>query len=195
MWRTITLDDIAATLSQAELDAYRRSASDGAGAPDPVGDLLARTAEMIRGYIRANTSVRLNPAPWTLPDSLISPACDYAAYDVLKRMPVKITEPRQKARDAARVRLRSALASLGYTPEGGFPGDDEVPPAEAGSLQDLSSDARLRLQLETAQRQAASLRFLRCGVPSTAYTENASCYNFTQFKDKKYRLRHRVVPA
>ena len=78
MWRKINLDDIAATFSQAELDAYRRSDSDGAGNPDPVGDLLARTVEMIRRYIRANKVARLSPDASAISDFLISPACDYA---------------------------------------------------------------------------------------------------------------------
>lgn len=61
--------------------------------------------------------------------------------------------------EAAKSRLRAALRDLGYTPEGGFPdADEQVPPAEEHSLQDLMSDARLNLQLQTAQRQAAALR-------------------------------------
>lgn len=56
----------------------------------------------------------------------------------------------------ARAALYQTLQALGYTPEGGFPGDEgEVPPAIAGSLQDLSSFRRLdlivRTQLELMQ--------------------------------------------
>ncbi|MFC5049243.1 hypothetical protein ACFPK9_01235 [Rubritalea spongiae] len=47
--------------------------------------------------------------------------------------------------------LRGMLTRLKYTPENGFPGDETlgIPPAEAGSLRDLSSDKRLNLILET----------------------------------------------
>lgn len=57
----------------------------------------------------------------------------------------------------ARVRLKDILRRLNYDPATGFPGDEElgIPPAEPGSMQDLSSDQRLELILET---QAALLR-------------------------------------
>lgn len=50
-----------------------------------------------------------------------------------------------------RLRLKEALARLGYTPETGFPGDEglEIPAAKPGSLQDLSSDRRINLILDT----------------------------------------------
>ena len=50
-----------------------------------------------------------------------------------------------------RLELKRLLAELGYDPETGFPGDDKlgVPPAEPGSLLDLSSDRRLNLILRT----------------------------------------------
>ena len=56
-----------------------------------------------------------------------------------------------------RLRLFRKLKELGYTPETGFP--DEVaalPPAERGSMQDLSSVQRLTLMLETNERMAAN---------------------------------------
>ncbi len=56
----------------------------------------------------------------------------------------------------ARWILRKTLNELGYTPEGGFPDTPpgEVPPALAGTLQDLSSTRRLELIL-TTQRDIA----------------------------------------
>jgi hypothetical protein len=52
---------------------------------------------------------------------------------------------------SARLALRQILSELGYTPEGGFPEVEAgaVPPAEPGSLQDLTSTRRLDLILET----------------------------------------------
>jgi hypothetical protein len=50
----------------------------------------------------------------------------------------------------ARWTLMETLRSLGYTPEGGFPGDaGKVPPAVKGSLTDLSSRRRLDLIIRT----------------------------------------------
>lgn len=50
-----------------------------------------------------------------------------------------------------RLELKQFLALLGYDPETGFPGDEDldIPPAVAGSLQDLSSDKRINLILGT----------------------------------------------
>ena len=55
-----------------------------------------------------------------------------------------------------RLELKQLIARLGYTPEGGFPGDAEmgIPPAEPGSLQDLSSDRRINFILDTQIRLA-----------------------------------------
>jgi hypothetical protein len=50
-----------------------------------------------------------------------------------------------------RLRIKRLLRRYLYTPKTGFPGDAElgIEPAEPGSLQDLSSDARLNLIIET----------------------------------------------
>lgn len=56
----------------------------------------------------------------------------------------------------AKMRLYFKLKELGYDPEVGFPEDmGKVPPAQRGSLRDLSSQKRLKLVLET-NRQIAS---------------------------------------
>lgn len=113
-WRTVDENDLAATLSQQEVDAYRRSASlDGS---DPVARLLSRTAALVRGYVATNGKVaRMGPSG-TLPESLISPAMDYAAYDVLKRQPVPVNEDRRRARERAEDLFRD-VAQGKYTPE------------------------------------------------------------------------------
>lgn len=53
-----------------------------------------------------------------------------------------------------RVELKQELRRLGYSPLRGFPGDEEldIPPADPGSLQDLSSDRRINLILDTQLR-------------------------------------------
>ncbi len=54
--------------------------------------------------------------------------------------------------------LQQKLDQYGYTPEGGFPDapDASIPGAESGTLQDLRSDARTRLVLQTNFRQATN---------------------------------------
>ena len=125
-WRTLTEQDLAATLSADEIGKFRRSHPDGA---DPVADLLSRTAELVRAYCRANRSVRVPAGAGLVPESLISPAMDYAAFDVLKRLPLKVGEDRRKARDDA-VALLESVAAGRVTPESA---DEELDAAAAGS--------------------------------------------------------------
>lgn len=99
MWRSPTLADIGATLSRKELDAYRQS-SDFDGA-DPVEALLSRTAAMVRAHCRANGTVPLSSGAGEIPESLVSAAMDYAAFDILKRLPVGVGEDRRRAREQA----------------------------------------------------------------------------------------------
>jgi hypothetical protein len=56
-----------------------------------------------------------------------------------------------------RLELKQELQRLGYTPQKGFPGDEAlgIPPAEPGSLRDLSSDRRLNLMLDTQRKLMA----------------------------------------
>ena len=114
IWRAVDENDLAATISQAEVDAFRRSASlDGS---DPVARLLQRTVALVRGYVATNGKVARMGPPGTLPESLVSPAMDYAAADVLKRVNVPLNEDRRKARERAEELFRDVAAGK-YTPE------------------------------------------------------------------------------
>jgi hypothetical protein len=66
----------------------------------------------------------------------------------LHKMVVDMAEGNLSAAQV-RTRLLEMLKGMGYTPEGGFPGDTPVPPATPGSLQDLSSFQRLNLIAKT----------------------------------------------
>ena len=71
-----------------------------------------------------------------------------------------------------RLHLMRKLKELGYDPEHGFPQDmANVPPAERGSLQDLSSERRIDLMLETNMRIAANYgRMVAGNVPSALHS-------------------------
>ena len=113
-WRAVDENDLAATISQGEIDAFRQDASlDGS---DPVARLLARTVAMVRGYIATNGKVRRMGHSGTLPESLISPAMDYVAADVLKRIDVPLNDDRRKARERAEDLFKDVAAGK-YTPE------------------------------------------------------------------------------
>lgn len=114
IWRTVDENDLAATISQGEIDGFRADASlDGS---DPVARLLSRTVAMVRGYIATNGKVRRMGRSGTLPESLISPAMDYAAADVLKRLAVPLNDDRRKARERAEDLFKDVAAGK-YTPE------------------------------------------------------------------------------
>ncbi|MBR4523248.1 MAG: DUF1320 family protein [Kiritimatiellae bacterium] len=107
-WVTLSEADLAATISQREIDAFRQDAStDGT---DAVQALLDRTAATVRVYLASNTAVRLDPDPLAIPPGLVSPACAIAAYDILKRLPVPVGEDRKNAKDEAMAML-SKIAS------------------------------------------------------------------------------------
>ncbi len=102
-WRNTDIDDLVATISQKEVDAFRRSAD---FAFDPVERLLSRTVAMVRGYIRSGGKCRLSPDESLIPESTISKAMDYAAFDVLKRLSITPNEARSKARESAEAYFR-----------------------------------------------------------------------------------------
>jgi hypothetical protein len=87
--------------------------------------------------------------------------------------------------DKLKLEAQALLRKHGYTPEGGF-GDGKVPPAEAGSLQDLSSEKRLRLIFDTNRQLAAGLAQKEGGGTKAAL----SAYPAWELK----RVEHRRVP-
>ena len=86
-WIKPTREDLTATISSEEIDAFSASADFS----DVVDANLRRTVQLVRGYVRAG-GVKL-PADES--------AMDYAAYDLLKRFSVEISEPRRRAREDA----------------------------------------------------------------------------------------------
>ena len=103
MWKKPTEQDLACTLSQGEIDAFRQdSAVDGA---DPVEALLTRTVATVRSYIRANAAVLMDAGESTIPLSCMKAALDLAAFDVLKRLPVPVGEDRRQAKEDAQAFL------------------------------------------------------------------------------------------
>ena len=135
-WRAVTEADLAATISQGEIDAYRRDGSlDGS---DPVALLLERTVATIRGLIGCNGAVRMGPLPGSLPVSLISPAMDYAAYDLLKRIDVVPNAARTDSRKRAEALFEKistgALGCESYTEDGAI--DEDKRPATSPMADD-----------------------------------------------------------
>jgi phage gp36-like protein len=97
-WRVPDIDDIYATLTKDEVEIYRTSAN---WTEDPIKRLLTRSVSVARGYLKANGRVKMSPDAEALPESCISPAMDYLAFDILKRLGVKISDDRRDARRQA----------------------------------------------------------------------------------------------
>ena len=128
-WITPTLDDLTATVSAAEITAFGESSD----FTDAVDAILARTVSFVRGFIRAG---RTRPAAdeGTLPASLLAPAMDYAAFDLLKRFNVPMSEDRRKARaDALALFKKVADRRLAVEPADGAEALDEVPAAPSST--------------------------------------------------------------
>ena len=126
-WIRPTETDLAAVLSQREIDAFRRSPS-ATGAADPVADAIAQAADLARGYCRSNGNLRMGPAG-TVPRSLAAPVMDIAAYAILRRLPVPVGEDRRRAYEEA-MRILRDVAEGRTTPEG----DGEADDAPAGTV-------------------------------------------------------------
>ena len=88
----------------------------------------------------------------------------------------------------ARMEMQQMFDALGYTPEFGFAGDEahDIPPAERGSLRDLSSNRRVDLVLMTNMRQCANYGFWEQGQSDFALFA-FPCYELV-------RIYPRVIP-
>ena len=126
-WTKPTEQNLAGTLSQREIDAFRASPA-ASMAADPVADTIAAAVDLARGYCRSNGNLRLGPAG-TIPRSLLSPVLDIAAFNILKRLPVPVNEDRRKANEEA-MRILRDVAEGRTTPEGHGEAED----AAAGTV-------------------------------------------------------------
>ena len=141
MWRAATEDDLKKSISDTEVEAYRAAAVEGS--TDPVADLILRTVRLVRGYMRANRRIRLSADEALIPDTLIAPAMDYAAFDVVSRVPVDNTEDRRIRRQQAIAVFQAVAADHFYVES--FEPEDE---AASGSAARLVSHAPRRVTPE-----------------------------------------------
>jgi len=112
-WRPPTLTDLRASLSDKEITMYSNAATQDVTL-DPIDVILRRVAVFVRGYIQsAPRAVRLPADPAALPEAIIAPAMDYAAVDVLKKLPLTITKERNDARAEA-ISLFKSIARGDY---------------------------------------------------------------------------------
>lgn len=122
-WRKLEESDLAAMLSQGEIDGYR---ADGAlDGSDPVLRLLSSTAARFRGAIGASGGVRMGPEG-SIPASLVIPAADYAMGKVLVRLNIPLNDDRRRALEKAEELLADIAA--GRLDVESYSEEDEIPP-------------------------------------------------------------------
>ena len=131
-WREPTEADLAATLSQDEVDAYR------AGGPvdgsDPVASLLRDTAALVRGRIASGGRCAKWGPGWSIPAGLMIPAMDYAMAKVLNRQNLPLSEDRRDAlKNAEDLFTKLAAGEIGVEPYAEEGEEDDPSQDVAGS--------------------------------------------------------------
>ena len=144
-WRKPTIRDLTAKLNQKELAAFKQH-PDFASAADPASDLLEQTAEFVRGFCRTNKQVRMSPAEGTIPEGLISPAMDIAAFDVVKRINVDPNEARKSAWEKA-LELLDRVAKGEYIPASWSPEETPEDDTSSNKATPFFGDSRRRFIL------------------------------------------------
>lgn len=94
----------------------------------------------------------------------------------------------------ARMHMQDLYDSLGYEPEIGFGDDATIPPAERGSLRDLSSDRRVDLVLTTNMRQMANQAYREAGQTDFALYA-WPCYELLRIYPRQVPRGERVGPG
>ena len=143
-WRAITRADVTASLTLKETESYQRSVDFG---DDPLPILIERTTAYARLAIRSNGRVRMSPDATTLPVSVISPACDYMIFDILKRIDVEVGEDRRRARQQA-IDFFDRITKGEVTPEGWDEPENEDTGHSAAQLISSSPQRVTPLSLE-----------------------------------------------
>lgn len=118
MWRAPTEADLTISISETELAAYRTAATQ----TEELAAMLTRGANLVRGYIRGNTEIKMGPEG-TIPEALIAPLMDYLAVDVIKRPGIESSDDRKTARKEA-IQLFKDVASKAYQVESYGQADD-----------------------------------------------------------------------
>lgn len=107
-WKKPTNEDLVATLSQVEVDQFNNS-PDFQTQNSPSERVIADAAEMVRGYLRKlenKGAIKIHPEDGFIPQGLMNPCMDIAAFKMLKRFNLEPTEARKRAYEEAMQVLR-----------------------------------------------------------------------------------------
>lgn len=115
-WRVPDEKDLAAHISQTEIDSYSQS-PEFKDLEDPVGRLIRQVAELVRGYLRRNLYIKLDPTVASLPEGMITVAMDIVVYKMLKRFPMDANDPRVRSYQDAMALLKEIAEDRTQRPE------------------------------------------------------------------------------
>ena len=138
-WRAPSEDDFFATLEEDEADLFARN--DGADRA-PIRQQLALAVSHERGCVRSGRKCRMPSDEGLLPDMLVAPAMDYAAFNLLKRLRRAVNESRTKSYERA-CSLFEKVASGAIVPEDYGEDPADVQPASSLASPSISPKRRL----------------------------------------------------
>ena len=126
-WRKPTEDDFFATLEEDEANLFARNPSTDLA---PVTRQIGLAVAHARGCVRSGRKCRMPSDEGLLPDMLVAPAMDYAAFNLLKRLRRNPNDARTKAYERA-CSLFEKVASGAIVPEdyGEDPADVQPAPS------------------------------------------------------------------
>ena len=139
MWRAPTEDDFFATLDENEADSFARNLDADRA---PIRQHIALAVSHVRGCVRSGRKCRMPSDEGLLPDMLIAPAMDYAAFNLLKRQGLIVNESRTESyRRACSLFEKTASGAIAPEDYGESPAD--VEPASALARPSISPKRRL----------------------------------------------------
>lgn len=98
MWRELTVDDIKGHLDEDEISVFGEGKDfDNA----PLAQELANTVRTVRGFCESGEKCVMPDDERLIPDILRTAALDFCVFNLLKRMRMKVHDPRVKAYDHA----------------------------------------------------------------------------------------------
>lgn len=112
-WRAPEKKDLEAVINDKEVEAYKRGTEKVE--TDVAAELMKQAAGVLRGYMRRG-GVTMSPNVAEIPEELMGPTMDYAAYSLCKRFNIQISKERTDAFNKA-LDLFKAVAKREVVPE------------------------------------------------------------------------------
>ena len=138
-WRRPTEDDFLATLEEREADVFARNLEADRA---PLRQQMALAVSHARGCVRSGRKCRMPADEGLLPDMLVGPAMDYAAFNLLSRLRRDVNASRTKKYERA-CALFDKVAAGSIVPEDFGEDPTTVEPASALARPSIRPKRRL----------------------------------------------------